>query len=231
MPLRGEASFAQIAAATDLHEDFVTRIIRYAATSRIFKESRPGWVIHTAASRALLEDKLLRGFLVATTDGGFAAAAKLNEAVDKYGHTGSRYETAFCVAFGLEREDFFDFMERPEQQWRKAKFAECMQFRARNEEAASAVSKECDPLLNGSFDWDAVGLVVDVSSENTSVSGIDANIGTGRRRRGPYLRFYCAETPKASFSHPRSRFCCIRRQNINRVRSGVRQEPNFVYGT
>ncbi|KAI5857804.1 O-methyltransferase-domain-containing protein [Tricharina praecox] len=164
VPLHGEASFAQIAAASNLHEDFVTRIIRYATTSHIFKESRPGWVIHTAASRAILEDHLLRSFLAINADEGLSAAAKINEANDKYGHTGSRYETAFCVANGLEGEDMFGFMERPDQQWRKKRFAECMQYRAKNEESTSAVNKECDPLLNGSFDWDAIGegLVVDI---------------------------------------------------------------------
>jgi hypothetical protein len=167
VPLRGEASFAQIAAATSLSEDFVTRIIRYAATSHIFKEIHPGWVIHTAASRALLEDKLMRSFVALVTDEGLTAAAKINEAVDKWCHSGSRYETAFNLAFGVEGQDIFGFWEQPEEEWRKVRFAEAMMYRAKNEEGCTAGGNECDPILNGSFDWNAVDLVIDVVPRST----------------------------------------------------------------
>lgn len=159
-------------------------------------------MIHTAASRAILEDHLLRSFLAINADEGLSAAAKINEANDKYGHTGSRYETAFCVANGLEGEDMFGFMERPDQQWRKKRFAECMQYRAKNEESTSAVNKECDPLLNGSFDWDAIGegLVVDVSPEKLPLfpeyTLISIQIGGG-------LGHICASIAR---NHPKPRF-------------------------
>ncbi|KAF8247152.1 S-adenosyl-L-methionine-dependent methyltransferase [Wilcoxina mikolae CBS 423.85] len=159
VPVRGEASFASIASATGLPETFVTRIIRYAATSHIFYE-------HSRDS----------------TDEGFAEAAKLNEAVDKYGDSEKPNETAFNVAFGTD-EQYFTFLERPDQQRRQSKFADYMRFVSASYEGPS-------PLLDGSFDWGAIGdgVVVDIGGGVSHVSTQIAHLH-------PKLRFVVQDLP------------------------------------
>ncbi|KAF8537837.1 hypothetical protein BDD12DRAFT_886894 [Trichophaea hybrida] len=51
----------------------------------------------------------MRASLVNSTDKGFAAAAKLNEAVDKYGDSEKPNENAFDVAFSTD-EQYFTFL-------------------------------------------------------------------------------------------------------------------------
>ena len=55
-----EASYEQISHACGLNQADVRRIIRYAMTLHIFKESDTGLVSHTAASRVLAEMPIMR---------------------------------------------------------------------------------------------------------------------------------------------------------------------------
>jgi hypothetical protein len=58
-----EATFAEIASKTNCGEVVVRRILRYAITNRIFKEVRKGVVVHTATSKALVEDEKFRDYI------------------------------------------------------------------------------------------------------------------------------------------------------------------------
>jgi hypothetical protein len=53
VPLHGKASFEDIAKDTPLTTDMTARLLRHAMTMRIFRETSPGIVAHTAASRTL----------------------------------------------------------------------------------------------------------------------------------------------------------------------------------
>lgn len=59
-PVDEEASFEQISRACGLDESELRRILRFAMTRHIFKESREGVVAHTAASKALAELPIMR---------------------------------------------------------------------------------------------------------------------------------------------------------------------------
>ena len=60
VPIGSEASFEDVAAKCGLALRDFKMIVRYAMTNFIFCEPRPGFIAHTAASRALKENKLLR---------------------------------------------------------------------------------------------------------------------------------------------------------------------------
>ncbi|KAF8242762.1 S-adenosyl-L-methionine-dependent methyltransferase, partial [Wilcoxina mikolae CBS 423.85] len=170
VPVDGEASFAEIAASTGLSEDFVTRIIRYAMTSRIFEEPRPGYVAHTAYSCALLENKLFRGMISHHANEVFECTVKFIKAVDKYGDSGEPNETPFNIAFETD-QILWSFYERPENEWRKQKFHDAMAFLTQQAELASG-GNSADTLLEGGVDWEALGdgLVVDVGGSWGSLS-------------------------------------------------------------
>ncbi|KAL8831915.1 MAG: hypothetical protein Q9191_000594 [Dirinaria sp. TL-2023a] len=57
------ASFAEIADGTSLNESMVRRIIRHAASYRIFREPRKGFVEHTGASKFLAENHDMRQWI------------------------------------------------------------------------------------------------------------------------------------------------------------------------
>jgi len=162
VPLDGEASFSEIAISTGLTEDFTNRIIRYAMTSYIFEEPRPGFVAHTASSRVLLENKLFRGMVAHTANEVFECVVKITKALEKYGDSGEPNETPFNIAFGTD-QTLWSFYERPENEWRKQNFHDAMKFLTEQAALASGGSS-ADNLLNGDVDWEAFGngLVVDV---------------------------------------------------------------------
>jgi hypothetical protein len=116
--LEGETSFASIAENTGLDEDFVSRIIRFASTNRIFRETKPGWCIHTAASRAMIENRGMRQFLGVMSDEVYEASAKVNAAEDLYHDSGEADETAFQMACNT-KEIYWHYLGLPGNESKK----------------------------------------------------------------------------------------------------------------
>ncbi|KAJ4371312.1 hypothetical protein N0V83_004529 [Neocucurbitaria cava] len=89
VPLHGEASFEDIAQDTPLTTDMTARLLRHAMTMRIFRETSPGIVAHTAASRTL-HKSAANDWLQAGTAEMWPAAVKVGKAqvVDVGGSSG-----------------------------------------------------------------------------------------------------------------------------------------------
>ena len=77
IPLEGHASFEDISKATGLPQFELTRFIRFATTSHIFREPIVGMIAHTAASRLLLEDPLIQGVMDLNLREYFAGCSKV----------------------------------------------------------------------------------------------------------------------------------------------------------
>ena len=76
VPLKGQASFDDIASQTPLTSDMTARLLRHAMTMRIFREPEPGMVAHTAASR-ILNNSAANDWLYAGTTEMWPAATKV----------------------------------------------------------------------------------------------------------------------------------------------------------
>lgn len=64
VPIHGDISFGDLARECGLSEINTRRFVRYAIVfHRVFQEPRPGYVGHTAASRVLAEDPVMRDVL------------------------------------------------------------------------------------------------------------------------------------------------------------------------
>ena len=64
VPLHGDISYVDLAKLCQIHERDLRRILRFSiAFHRIFRESKKGFVAHTAASRQLTENPDLRDTL------------------------------------------------------------------------------------------------------------------------------------------------------------------------
>lgn len=96
VPVEGDVSYAEIAAATGLDETNAKRLIRHAMTNRIFHEPRPGYVAHTAASRILLDDLAMSDWVGVCATEFFQAAAKSVEALQTHGNSQETTEAGYA---------------------------------------------------------------------------------------------------------------------------------------
>lgn len=62
VPIDGEATFSELAEACSLNEKDVSRFLRVATSQHVFREVRKGTIIHTAASKALLDNPMLEAW-------------------------------------------------------------------------------------------------------------------------------------------------------------------------
>ena len=71
-----EVTYAELATATGLLENEVQRILRCAITFHIFREPRKGVIAHTAASKLLADDPLMRHWIGMVSEEIWPAASK-----------------------------------------------------------------------------------------------------------------------------------------------------------
>lgn len=173
MPLDGEVSFADLAAARNVDENLLRRVLRQAMTNNIFREPRVGYVAHTAESSALVRDPGTLNWIGYTLEESFPASAHLVEATKKFGASEAKNETAWNLANNTDLPIFEYLGHHPD---RAARFAETMTA------LTSTDGYNVRHILDG-YPWDALGddaTVVDVSStispNSTSSPAPQANI-------------------------------------------------------
>lgn len=156
MPLDQDISFDDLAAATSLDVVNVKRIVRHAMTNRVFCEPRDGFVAHTAASRAMLDDATLNDWVGLCSSDFFPAAARTVDALEKWPGSQEPTQCGFSVAWNIEVPMFVEIGRNPA---RAKRFGRAMQSLTGGE------GYEVDYLVNG-YPWDALGTatIVDVSA-------------------------------------------------------------------
>ncbi|EXJ76339.1 uncharacterized protein A1O5_00847 [Cladophialophora psammophila CBS 110553] len=153
VPVAGDISYNDLAAKTGTLEGQCARVLKYAMTQNMFRQSRPGHVAHTALSKTLLAPDF-RDMVGYATEESFLAAPSLVEAVDK--HPGSQEKNATAWNLGHNTDlPMFEYFEMYPA--RLQRFMGCMRF------LASGESYNIKHLVEA-FDWKAFGdgLVVDV---------------------------------------------------------------------
>lgn len=108
VPLEGDISYADIAAAVKVPVNKIRQVLRLAMTNRVFYEPRHGYVAHTAASRLLKEDPHMMAWIPFNTDDLAPASLKVVEAFEKFPDSGEVAETAFALAHN--NENLFQFL-------------------------------------------------------------------------------------------------------------------------
>lgn len=161
VPLDGEASYAEIAKTVGLGEEFVTRIIRHAITSRIFKEHRLGYVIHSASSAVLAQDEAVRDVLSHQLEVVYPSATRLADTAEIFPFTsGEANEAAFNLSFDTHA-DFWGFLAKPENAQYKHNYFAAVRYATR--------SRTFRPLnVANAPIWDKLetGVVVDVGGSD-----------------------------------------------------------------
>ena len=77
VPLNSRASFEDVAEKCGLALRDFKMVVRYAMTNFIFCEPNPGFIAHTAASRLLVDNKLIRASMAMSTDDIFPSIFKV----------------------------------------------------------------------------------------------------------------------------------------------------------
>lgn len=107
-PVNETVTLEELTARSGLDKVNLARLVRYAATSNIFREVSPGVVAHTAASRCLAEDEDLQAWIGFNTEDIFPASAHVLQALRTYPEAVHLTQTGFNFAFNtVDQEPMF----------------------------------------------------------------------------------------------------------------------------
>lgn len=125
VPRDGDISYDVLAQATNLDPVVVRRFLQHAMMNRIFEESRPGFVKHTAVSRLLHDEPGAvdtAGFILEDLT---PASTKVMEALELWPASHEPNQTGFNYAFATQDSFYHAIAKDPE---RSRRFGECMRF-------------------------------------------------------------------------------------------------------
>ncbi|KAH9909710.1 putative O-methyltransferase [Xylariomycetidae sp. FL2044] len=163
VPLEGTVSFAELAQATDLRTSDIKRILRFAMSfHRLFVEPREGFVAHSAGSRKLATDDIVRAGLAQTFDEFYGSFARTADALDRFKDREPNH-TGFALAHGTDKS-MFDYLQT--QPAKAERFSKAMQF------YSAGVPEYSEQHLVEGYDWASLGaaVVVDVGGAEGHVS-------------------------------------------------------------
>ncbi|CCT61195.1 hypothetical protein [Plenodomus lingam JN3] len=161
VPPHGEASFEDIAKDTPLTTDMTARLLRHAMTMRIFRETSPGIVAHTGASRAL-HKSAANDWLQAGTAEMWPAAVQTVNALKKWPASEEPNETGYSLAHNTSETVYQIFSKDAE---RASRWARGMQIFTERPQFNLAYTTDY-------YNWEALGKaqVVDVGGSSGHVS-------------------------------------------------------------
>ncbi|KAG5754346.1 hypothetical protein H9Q69_011785 [Fusarium xylarioides] len=125
VPLEGSIALAELQSKTGLDRINLARALRHAMTNKIFQESTPGFIAHTAASKMLAQDASLQAWVGLNGEDFLPAGAHTLEALRADPEATSLTRTGFNYAWGtVDKEPMFaTFGKDPP---RGKRFAEAM---------------------------------------------------------------------------------------------------------
>ena len=166
MPIDGCATYQELASRSGIPESMARRFLRHAMANRVFAQSSPNQVRHTAASRLMVTDSdFFDAMGLQTSDLG-PASASVFDALSKYGDSGEPNETAFSLANGTNLSIYQILGQNPE---RARRFGASMRFYTKDE------GWDLKHLVAG-FNWASIdypgATVMDMGGGQGSVSQV-----------------------------------------------------------
>lgn len=77
-----ETTYKELASACGLTEPLTVRLVRSAMANHVFRESKPGYVVHTAASKMLATNPAMRGWIEFVATELWPSSTKVNQTDD-----------------------------------------------------------------------------------------------------------------------------------------------------
>ncbi|KAK7701460.1 hypothetical protein SLS64_010204 [Diaporthe eres] len=153
VPTNGEETkFEDIALATGLDQQDVTRFLRVAMGRHVFAEPRKGFVRHTASSRLLIDNPLMESYFVNVAVEFLPSLARTVDATAKWPGSQEPNESGHALANNSNENPFEIIKKEPARQQR---FTDAQSFSHMHE------SFSMDHLLRG-YDFSHASSVVDI---------------------------------------------------------------------
>ncbi|KAL9012653.1 MAG: hypothetical protein Q9173_002592 [Seirophora scorigena] len=158
VPLDSGATFQELADKTGVPVKKLTRLLRYGMSDHLFRESEPGYVKHTAATKALVVVPLLAQWSLMGMSEVGPAKMHTVDAVAKWPDSEEPEHSGFNLANNTSKPMFQFFEENPE---RMNRFKDAMSF------LQTFPGLQTSYVVK-SFDWASLGngLVVDVGGSH-----------------------------------------------------------------
>ncbi|RYP77927.1 hypothetical protein DL769_003300 [Monosporascus sp. CRB-8-3] len=160
VPLQEETTFADIAVAAGVNEKDVTRFLRVAISRHVFHEPRKGYVVHTAASRLLIDNPMLEAWITNIAEEFWPAVARAVDATQKWPGSEEPNESGYSLAHHTD-ENPFDVIKRDPA--RQQRFIDAMSYSHLHS------SYSMDHLLD-TYDFSGARTIVDVGGSHGQVA-------------------------------------------------------------
>jgi 6-hydroxytryprostatin B O-methyltransferase len=155
VPFGADISIAKVATKCEIDPEALKRLLSYCKTNGIFRETRPGFIGHTAASAALAVGDL-GSAMQWSVDIPALSALRMFDALKLFGACDSPRQCGFNIAY-LTEESMFEYQER------NPHIAALFSDNMKTESGATRLSPKHAAV---GFDWSKIGsgTVVDVST-------------------------------------------------------------------
>ncbi|KAI1455388.1 putative O-methyltransferase [Annulohypoxylon moriforme] len=181
VPVEGTISFTELAETTDLQVNDLKRIMRFAMSfHRLFTEPEEGFVAHSAGSKKLASDEIVRAGLGQSFDEFYGSFARTADALDSF-KDGEPHHTGFALAHNTDKT-MFDYLRT--QPSKAEQFSKAMRF------YSAGVPGYSESHLVTGYNWDIFGegTVVDVG-------GADGHVSRALSKAHPRLNFVVEDMP------------------------------------
>ncbi|RAH84214.1 O-methyltransferas-like protein [Aspergillus japonicus CBS 114.51] len=169
VPVHGKISYAALAQQCGLSEINTRRFVRYAIVHhRVFCEPQPGYVAHSAASRLLAEDPVMRDVLSHYLEECFPSFAMTLRAIDQFQDNGEPNQTGWNL-YHETPDAPWDYYETHPAMARR--FASTMAYETEREGRSSNV------LVEG-YAW--TSLLAETTATTTSPLVVDVGGSRGK---------------------------------------------------
>jgi hypothetical protein len=119
VPLIGDISYDHLSKAVNVGTSVLRQVLRAGMPYHMFYEPRPGHVAHTATTKVIARDALIKDWTGLSTDVLFPAGAGLTEALRKEPAANDPAKTGFMFAKGDGEAGMFMYMEKHPEQARR----------------------------------------------------------------------------------------------------------------
>lgn len=185
VPLDGRISYMELAAKCNVNEAQLRRMLRLGMTIHLFHEPEPGYIAHTADTRALATDDVMFEMCGFTVEEPCAASFDIVAAMEKWPGAQELNQTAWNLRNGTD-EPFYPYVSKDPARLRRLEMS-MRGFSCGSESAARAMAL--------AYPWQAVaggkGVLVDVGGGSGHISATIA-------KHNPDMRFIVQDLPKAS---------------------------------
>ncbi|TRX88799.1 hypothetical protein FHL15_010258 [Xylaria flabelliformis] len=119
VPLTGDVSYEDLSKTINVGASVLRQVLRAGMPYHMFYESRPGYVAHTATTKIMAREPLIKDWTGLSTDVLFPGGAGLTEALRREPAANDPAKTGFMLAKGEGESGMYMYLEKHPEQARR----------------------------------------------------------------------------------------------------------------